>query len=149
MVKLILKKIESKKTETNQKKINEQTPKQSNKTKNKESSTNTSPDISKKQVCKFYLQQRCIFGSRCRNFHPENKPHVNIPPFQPNFNLSQNQNRTGISPGVAQRTETYTRGRQVGYWSLPQHSIPLNQTRFSYLPEVSLNNLNDFPMLSQ
>ena len=153
LLKLLLKKIEGRKTETNPKKPNKEIPKQPEKTENSESRANTSPHVSKKQICRFHLQQRCIFGARCRNFHPENRPNGNFPPWNqnmyPNLN-SQNQTRTSISPGLnqTQRTGPYLTGRQSGYWSQPQPPIPLNTTRFSYLPaEVNLN-MDNFPMLS-
>ena len=155
-----MKKLESKKSETETKK--EKTQSKEKKTENNASRVNNSPQALKKEVCKFFLQDRCIFGYRCRNIHPPDKKdsNLNIPTNNPNvysnFNSSLRQNDwTVVDSGYKKRTgnqtlrtETYSRGRQVGYWSLPQHPIPLHQTRFTYLPQVNLNNVNEFPNLS-
>ena len=157
VVNLVLKKIENKKITP----PNKETPRKEKIVKNNEPRGNASPKVSKKEICKFYLQDRCIFGYKCRNLHPpdKKKPNLNIPPWNPNMHPNLNSlyyqnNGTSINSGFdkspvkqTQSTETNFRGRQVGYWSLP-HPIPLHQTRFTYLPEVNISNLNDFPNLS-
>ena len=155
ILKLLLKKVNSKKTNPN--------PNIPNNEKNKDPNVNTKPteprvnaDLqvsNKKQVCKFYLQQRCIFGYKCRNLHPDNiqQNGSSIPPWNPNSYpiLSPQRNRrNGINPGFLHGYDNTTnyRGTQAGYWSQPP-PIPLNQTRFSQMAEVNISDVAQFPML--
>ena len=106
-----------------------------------------------KTVCKFYLQNRCIFGYKCRNLHPVPPKQNYIPPWNPNvFPNGVPQNQPSFSPRVPHNiNNSYSvtgfkneanRGKSVGYWSFPP--IPIASTRFSQLSEVNLNGKNSY-----
>ena len=110
---------------------------------------NTGPGPShKKQTCKFFLQQRCIFGDRCRNDHPKNiqQSRDYIPPWNTYPHQTRLDSRNQEHRNYSELGTNVNRGRHVGYWSYPQPPVPINETRFSHLNEVSLNDYN-FPSL--
>ena len=102
----------------------------------------------KKQTCKFFLQHRCIFGDRCRNDHPKNiqQNRNYIPPWNTYPHQTSLSSRNQEQQNYSERGTNLNRGRHVGYWSHPHPPVPINETRFSHLDEVNLNDYN-FPSL--
>ena len=115
-------------------------------------------NFQKRSICKFYLENRCIFGYKCRNIHSQ-RPSQNqnyIPPWNPRIfphGVSESQNQASFNPRLQQHPNPIYSvtgygnnlgGKSLGYWSVPP--IPVDKTRFSQLSELSLDG-NNFPLL--
>ena len=113
-------------------------------------------NLQNRSICRFYLQNRCIFGYKCRNIHSKGPQQNYIPPWNPKIypngvfespNHSSFNSRTNKQPNHTYSITGFGdgfRGKSVGYWSAPP--IPIEQTRFSHLSEFNLDG-NNFPTL--
>ena len=113
--------------------------------------------IQNRSICKFFLQNRCIFGYKCRNIHSKGPQQAYIPPWNPtifpngvfesanhpSFNSRPNKQPNQIYSITG--FGDHSKGKSVGYWSAPP--IPIEQTRFSHLSEFNLDG-NNFPVLN-
>ena len=121
--------------------------------KNEKSTTSKSPSTinnEKKEICKFYMQDRCHFGYRCRNLHPEKNKSVNkvIPPwitvpsrprqhFIPSL-LNQNTDLYNFySPNRFQNLSSVEclGAKSDGYWSIPH----ISETNVNHFPVSNVN----------
>ena len=123
-----------------------------NSTSNTQTSKNSEKPTEIKQICKFHMQNRCHFGFRCRNLHPEkqksennifpwvtvpSRPRSHIVPLMSHQNTDLRRFDPFFTPNRFQSLSSAEclGAKSDGYWSMPYNS----EINVNHFPEQTVN----------